>query len=1081
MSDGSVEIRISGSVDPSVAASASEAKAAIGGLGDSTTVSAAAMAKALQATGGNLRQITPEMLGLGAAAKVAAGAQEGLTAATAAETVAAEANTVATEANAAVHINSRAAYEATVLVHEILQGRYSRLTGSSLILTQQLAGQAAVSKVLSSAMSVEGAAVLGVVAAMGVAIGATITYDKAQEHLQDTVAGLGAKSGLSEDQLRQAGEAAAKWADQSVAESTRAAAAFDAAGVRSQADIEKLSGSVQAYAQLTGVKFAEAQKTLAEAMQDPIKGAKDLHDQLGILDGDQIEQIQRLTDLGEKDQAVAILAQALKDRTDELHSAGVGLTGGLGAVVDALSNVWTWLGNVNERISLSIPYFGRLRREAEETQAAQARVIQNQALLNQQSKAGADLYDQTPEGQAAKKRTELIGDMNQLGLALDADTQKYGANSDAVKRDKQALEDYNHALNTYLPEAEKKRRADALDVQIAEARHKHNAQLVKDLTEQKALLSEAGKVESDADAKSLAAGAGDVAGAKTFAPKGGKGPSIVSDWEEQLHEAEVASNDFFSDQTEKELQFWQSKVALTKAGSKDWLDVQSKIYEAQKTLAHRDYDEHVADLNDRLEADRDDFKKFQADWQEKLAYIKSKFGEESSEYRDAHRQEESEERQHREQMLREELSGNSKEIEALKTHLAAMRQERQSDAAAAEAIIRDQADSTVLSEVTAAARIGQVHLQLSQQEIDDATSVFNAQEKLRQKGLADTLATYHEDSDQYRLALQQDKDAYQAFQDQVAEIQHRATAQQIQDILAVKQAYANLIGPTVSATITGLDGMLSKTQNWRQAVIGVYQSVVSTFENAVGRMATKWLVEHVFMTAAQRAQLTIQTAQHTASEVAKTGATTTGVATRAGVENTGFFAKLLGLLGISVGAHTGAETAKTTATVTGATARAATEASTAAASAATQIATNVSLVSSFAGVAGAAGTASWAAAPWPVDAGAPAFGASMSAAALAYLPLASLDVGTNYLPRDMVVQAHEGERVIPKADNRKLMEMMSLANGQGGRGDVHLHYSPAIQNGQAVGLRQLLSSEGGAMITFLNQAVRDGKLKLQPA
>ncbi|WP_099880481.1 hypothetical protein [Massilia violaceinigra] len=41
------------------------------------------------------------------------------------------------------------------------------------------------------------------------------------------------------------------------------------------------------------------------------------------------------------------------------------------------------------------------------------------------------------------------------------------------------------------------------------------------------------------------------------------------------------------------------------------------------------------------------------------------------------------------------------------------------------------------------------------------------------------------------------------------------------------------------------------------------------------------------------------------------------------------------------------------------------------------------------------------------------------------LTLPSLAVGTNYLPADMVIQAHEGERVIPAADNRALMQMIN--------------------------------------------------------
>ena len=42
-----------------------------------------------------------------------------------------------------------------------------------------------------------------------------------------------------------------------------------------------------------------------------------------------------------------------------------------------------------------------------------------------------------------------------------------------------------------------------------------------------------------------------------------------------------------------------------------------------------------------------------------------------------------------------------------------------------------------------------------------------------------------------------------------------------------------------------------------------------------------------------------------------------------------------------------------------------------------------------------------------------------------YQKLHSFDVGTNYLPSDMLAQVHEGERIIPAADNRELMARLS--------------------------------------------------------
>jgi hypothetical protein len=51
------------------------------------------------------------------------------------------------------------------------------------------------------------------------------------------------------------------------------------------------------------------------------------------------------------------------------------------------------------------------------------------------------------------------------------------------------------------------------------------------------------------------------------------------------------------------------------------------------------------------------------------------------------------------------------------------------------------------------------------------------------------------------------------------------------------------------------------------------------------------------------------------------------------------------------------------------------------------------------------------------------------------LTLPSFALGTNYLPTDMVAQLHEGERIVPKADNLRLEQHLSGQQG-GGNGEL---------------------------------------------
>jgi phage-related minor tail protein len=967
--DGTVEIKITGSVDPSVAAAANEAKASLDAVG----ASASGLRPGFDASAASLKQLIAQTGSFAAAQKALAAANGDMGAALLATRVAQEVETEAVKAGTAATINSRAAYESLVLIHEAMQGRFTRMAGSSMILTQALAGQAATTKFVQAALSSTGLTIIGTTIAMGTLLAATISMESEEKKLTATSIGLGAQSGLTAKQLKDIGESADS-STQSIRETTKAAEAFAAVGLHNADTVKTLSNSIESYSQLIGVKFADAQKKLASAMKDPVKGAQELHDELGILSGDQLEQIQRLDAIGAKDQAVAIITQALTERVNEAKDAGVGLRGEFGQLVDVLSNVYNWIGQVSEGFGREaetlledlIPALHQAAQAHRDVAAAASQQAQNEAALNDISAKGAKAFANTPEGRKEKDLIDLAG---QRMAAEDAYTlAKARGDTVGMAQAKEAVDAYTHAITSYRTEAEKKVAIDKIDVQLAAAKHAHNKELVADLTQQKALIAESGKIETQADANALAKGAGDVGGARTFPKGGGKGPSIVSQWEEQLHAMEVASNDFFDDQTSTELKFWQSKLGLVKAGSKEWLDVQTKVYDAQKTLAHRDYDEHIADLNDRIEADRNDFTKFKADWQEKLDFIKSKYKEESTEYKNAHRQMEAETRQFEDRLIQEELSGNNKMVAALKKNLQEQQQIRQEYTKLREEQIADKAGNSPFGDISAITQIARLHHQMAQQEIQDAQTAYNAENALRAQGVADALRVYGQDDQRYKAALADKLNADKQYENQKRQLELKALNQQLQDLQRLKAAYHQYIDGTVSATVSGFANMADGTGTFREAVIGVYQSIKSAAIQAISTIVENWIVNLLV--------------QKTASNTA----------------------------------------------------------------AAAQVA-------SYAGIAGAAGVASWAAAPWPIDAGAPGFGAAMSAAAAAFAPLASLDKGTNFLPQDMLVQAHQGERVVPRADNTKLIQLVSQAANNntpnGGNGDVHLHFHGDIIGSRA--------------------------------
>lgn len=114
--------------------------------------------------------------------------------------------------------------------------------------------------------------------------------------------------------------------------------------------------------------------------------------------------------------------------------------------------------------------------------------------------------------------------------------------------------------------------------------------------------------------------------------------------------------------------------------------------------------------------------------------------------------------------------------------------------------------------------------------------------------------------------------------------------------------------------------------------------------------------------------------------------------------------------------------------------------------------TGVAQVTSNAAVAASGAYAATAAIPIVGPELAPAAAATALAGAMSFAPLAAFAQGTNNVPADMIAQIHAGERIIPAADNRALMEALndnerlqprarfnSGGNG-GGSGDHHWHY-----------------------------------------
>jgi hypothetical protein len=137
-----------------------------------------------------------------------------------------------------------------------------------------------------------------------------------------------------------------------------------------------------------------------------------------------------------------------------------------------------------------------------------------------------------------------------------------------------------------------------------------------------------------------------------------------------------------------------------------------------------------------------------------------------------------------------------------------------------------------------------------------------------------------------------------------------------------------------------------------------------------------------------------------------------------------------------------------------------------------QIAANKALALSQAGLAGAGGVASMAAAPFPIDLTAPAFGAAMQGAAASFA----------LFERGGIVPAglHEGEMVLPKHISTFVQTAAAGASGKGtsavgmtGSGrPIHLHNHTTVNTLNGDGIEDVLAAHGDRMFDFFKGKVR---------
>ena len=299
--------------------------------------------------------------------------------------------------------------------------------------------------------------------------------------------------------------------------------------------------------------------------------------------------------------------------------------------------------------------------------------------------------------------------------------------------------------------------------------------------------------------------------------KGG-GPGLLQQWKEELEKIKVEENAFLSYSKQAEKDFWETKLAQCKEGSKEYLAVKHELYSIDKSIQKDEALAHVAEIDRQIAEDKTAWNKKKALMTEEVAYVKSKWGEQSNEYR---------------AVLKKQTALNV-EYEKAQRDLADQRLDHQlkldqMEIARKEQLIKFEEQMGITSGKTAMERLKQLkqeELQLEANTIAKKMALHKADEKAMEK-LSQQLATFEK-----KKILEVEKAEQQAA---------LKTKENIKSIME------SVLGPIQSAIDTSITGMIQGTTTLSKAIANMGQSILTSFIGMLSQMLMKWIANQAMM------------------------------------------------------------------------------------------------------------------------------------------------------------------------------------------------------------------------------------------
>jgi hypothetical protein len=289
---------------------------------------------------------------------------------------------------------------------------------------------------------------------------------------------------------------------------------------------------------------------------------------------------------------------------------------------------------------------------------------------------------------------------------------------------------------------------------------------------------------------------------------GGGAPGLLEQWKEELEQLKTEQNAFLDFSKEKEKEFWEAKLTQCAEGSKEYLAVSREIYTIDKALAQDAAKEKIAALNRQMTSEKTDWDARKALMAQEVAFVKTTYGEQSSEYRAVLQRQAQFDQEYDKQQRTLAQSRLDNELKLGQMRIAAAQEE-----------VKFKENMGQISASTAAAQetaLTQQSLTLEQRHIEQSKANWTGYYQEMQK------------LDQQEAEFKEKKLL------EVQKANEQAAQKELQDI---KSALA----PVDSAINGMVTGFLQGTLTMQKAFQNLCTALVTTFMQAIEKMVMEWL------------------------------------------------------------------------------------------------------------------------------------------------------------------------------------------------------------------------------------------------